>query len=93
MRLTGVLMCARLVSLAGCNCNVVLHHRDNSVCLIFCIWVVGGENVIEIKQVSFTYDNATNGTAIRDINVQIPKDRSFFFAENPVAAKQHSADL
>ena len=29
--------------------------------------------MIEIKQVSFTYDNATNGTAIRDINVQIPK--------------------
>ena len=29
--------------------------------------------MIEIKQVSFTYDNATNGTAIQDINVQIPK--------------------
>ena len=29
--------------------------------------------MIEIKQVSFTYDNATNGTAIRDITSKSPK--------------------
>lgn len=29
--------------------------------------------MIEIEQVSFTYDNARNGAAIRDINIQIPK--------------------
>ena len=34
--------------------------------------------MIKIEQVSFTYDNARNGAAIRDINIQIPKGKIVF---------------